>query len=73
MERRAPIAPLKNCQICQIPVLMEDVMALVNAKIVRWTHALRQKGASKMLYRETQVQRDYITGKSLMLVFAVLE
>jgi hypothetical protein len=38
------------------------IMAVVNAKVVLWTHALRQQGASKIMYREVQVHRDYSTG-----------
>ncbi|CAB9497170.1 Trans-acting enoyl reductase [Seminavis robusta] len=37
------------------------VMALINAKIVRWTYALRQQGEKKISYRETQVHRDFMT------------
>ena len=37
-------------------------MAAINAKIVRWTHALRQQGEKKISYRETQVHRDFMTG-----------
>lgn len=54
-----------------LPVLIEPffdgrwsgpfVMAAVNSKIVRWTHALRQQGDKKMSYREVMIYRDWKT------------
>jgi len=35
------------------------MMAVVNAKIIRWTHALRQQGAQKLSYREVMVHADF--------------
>jgi len=37
------------------------IMAVVNAKIVRWTHALRQQGAKVISYREVVVHADFQT------------
>lgn len=37
------------------------VMAIVNAKIVRWTHALLQRGAPTLSYREVLLHTDFFT------------
>ena len=37
------------------------IMAVVNAKIIRWTHALRQQGSQKVSYREVVVHADFKT------------
>lgn len=37
------------------------IMAVVNAKIIRWTHALRQQGSHKVSYREVVVHADFKT------------
>ena len=37
------------------------IMAVVNAKIIRWTQALRQQGDTKVSYREVVVHADFKT------------
>ena len=37
------------------------VMAIVNAKVVRWTHALLQQGSPKISYREVMLHADFYT------------